>query len=970
MSSCQGLSRIVLLLAASHISPAYAATRQNVAPAQPARRWSFPLYFEANQGQADSSVQFLSRGHHSSILLKSGGRATFLFPEGSLQMKMGGAAMNSQAVGIEPLSGTLNYFVGSEHSKWRTNVTAYSAVKFKRVYRGVDLIYHGKPGRLEYDFVVAPHADAHAISLEFSGAEKIEIDDSGNLVFILNGGTVVHRKPSIYQVSGRQRRGVAGRYVLAGRSLVRFEIAEYDRHLPLVIDPVLSYATFFGGANDDGAFSIALDRDGNIYLAGITGSPNFPRTSGPGLSGATDAFVAKLNPTGTTLLYAAYLGGSGQEAAMAVTVDAAGSAYVTGGTNSRDFPVTSGAFQAGYGGTGGHSFPPFNQPSGDAFVSKLSPTGSALVYSTYLGGTGVDQGYGIAVDSSGAAYVAGATDSMNFPVTPGAFQPMLRGFGDAFIAKIDPAGSRLLYSTLVGGIGSAVALALDSAGNAYVTGFTASDDFPTTPGAFQTQRKGDAPSYVLKLNSTGTALVYSTYLGASGSDATELGVRVTEAYGIAVDSAGSAYVTGATNTPHFPVTVGAFQSRSKPESQGGDVFVSKLDPSGSSLVYSTVFGGSGPDFGSAIAVDQAGNAYVAGRTLPYGNGRWIDFPTTPEAIQRCGTGNPSAFLVKLNATGSTLEYSSYLGTGFGGGSSATAIALDSAGSIRLAGSTTAGFPVTNEAFQTKYGGGIGHFDSTNLFPFGGDAFVATVDLSAESPPMTISCEANAANLASGLVSPGEIISLFGTKMGPLTGVAAGLDANRRLPTSIAGARVLFDGNPVPLLYVRADQINAVAPFGLTGKTSTQIEVEFQGIKSGPLTARVAEINPGIFTLDSSGSGQAAALNEDDSVNSTVNPARAGSIMSLFATGAGVLNPTPEDGITVEAPLPQTLPAAVYVGTCATEVLYSGSAPGLVAGAIQINFRAPAQPVCLRDNVPVVVLFGGARSQTYATISVR
>jgi uncharacterized protein (TIGR03437 family) len=398
--------------------------------------------------------------------------------------------------------------------------------------------------------------------------------------------------------------------------------------------------------------------------------------------------------------------------------------------------------------------------------------------------------------------------------------------------------------------------------------------------------------------------------------------------------------------------------------------VTKISPSGNSLAYSSVFGSSGPDFGSAIAVDASGNAYIGGRTRPYGNGRWSDFPTTSEAIQRCGTGNPSAFFAKLNASGTALEYSSYLAGGFGSSSSTTAIALDTQGRIHLAGSTNAGFPITSKAVQATFGGGIGGFDSTSLFPFGGDAFVATVDLSAESPPLKISCEANAADLAPNLVSPGEIISLFGTRMGPLSGVAAGLDANGHLPMSLAGTRVFFDGNPAPLLYVRTDQINAVAPFGLAGKTTTQIEIEFQGVKSVPFSVRVADINPGIFTLDSSGSGQAAALNEDGSVNSIANPARPGSIISLYSTGAGVLKPAPDDGVIVQGPLPQTQPAMVYVGTCPTEVLYSGSAPGLVAGAIQVNFRVPTQPVCVRENIPVVVLFGGAPSQTYATISVR
>lgn len=948
---------ILLLLSATRVPAAEPA----------ALRWSharLPLAFEPNRGQADKTVQWMSRGPRSTLLLMAGGRALLHLPNGSLGMSPGGGAATPRAAGIALLPGTVNYFVGSDRRQWRTNVKAYSAVQFERVYPGVDLVYRAGNDRLEYDFVVAPGADPGAISLEFSGAEKMQLDRGGNLVFSLSGDTIQHRKPLIYQTVGGTRREISGRYVLAGAHRVRFEIAEYDRQLPLIVDPVVTYSTFLGGADGDGAFSMALDRDGNIYLAGITASINFPKTTGsvPGrvFSNATDAFVAKLNPPGTALLYATYLGGSEQDAAMAIAVDAEGNAYVTGGTNSKDFPVTSAAFQPRFGGNGGHSLPPFSSPVGDGFVAKLNPTGSALVYSSYLGGAGVDQGYGIAVDSSGATYVAGTTDSPDFPVTQGVVQSARRGSTDIFIARINPAGTGLLYSTYLGGSSEdyALALALDSSGSAYVTGVTGSDDFPVTAGAFQSRRIGGASGYVTKLNSTGTALVYSTYLGGNS----------TYAFALAIDPAGSAYVTGVTSVQNFPATAGAFQA-GKPGSDGGDVFVTQLNPSGSSLVYSSVFGGSGPDVGYAIAVDKSGNAYVTGYARPNPSARGVDFPTTPEAAQRCGTGDSEAFLVRLSAGGTVLKYSSYLGGGPGTASIGNAIALDAEGRVHVAGSTDApDFPVTTGALQTKSGGGGGS-DFTNLYTFFGDAFLTRIDLAVPNP-FTLQCEANAASLAPNRVSPGEIVSFFGSGIGPPVGVEASLDAGGRLPSSLANTRVLFDGNPVPLLYVRSDQINAVTPFGLFGKTTTQVEIEYQGRKSPAFTLPVTSATPGIFTVDSSGSGQAAALNEDGSVNSPSNPARLGSIVVLFATGAGPLNPVPEDGTVIQGSPPRTLPASAYIGSCPAEVLYSGSAPGLIAGAIQVNLRVPDQALCGGGNRKVFVLFGGAPSEQFATIAVR
>jgi uncharacterized protein (TIGR03437 family) len=324
------------------------------------------------------------------------------------------------------------------------------------------------------------------------------------------------------------------------------------------------------------------------------------------------------------------------------------------------------------------------------------------------------------------------------------------------------------------------------------------------------------------------------------------------------------------------------------------------------------------------------------------------------------------------------KYSSYFGGKSGGVSSGTGIAIGPQGRVYVAGSTTAAdFPTSTGAVQTTFTGPNGGFDSTNLYAFGGDAFLVQMDLTG-NPPMTLACAADAASLASNLVSPGEIVSLFGTGIGPQDGVSAAFNSTGHLPTVLGNTRVLVDGAPIPLLFVRSDQINGVTPFALTGKSSAQVQVEYRGIKSPPLTVRVTGATPGIFTVDSSGSGQAAALNEDNSYNTPSNPAHSGSVVVLYATGAGPLDPLPEDGTLQQETLPHTLPGSAYVGSCPAEVLYSGSAPGLIAGTIQVNVRIPVQApppappglTCGVGDVPVVLLFGGVPSQETVTISVR
>jgi len=686
------------------------------------------LHFEANRGQTHKDVRFLSRGPGYSLYLSSGEAVLVLTrpnpdekkrdarsrrergaqtPVKSLALGMSlvGAAPEPAVSGLEEQPGTANYFLGKDSAKWLTKVPTYAKVHYRDVYPGIDLVYYGSQRQLEYDFVVAPGADPKKIVLGFKGADRLEIDAKGELVLRAAGGDIRQHKPIIYQNIDGSRREISGGYVRKGANRVGFQVAAYDRSRPLVIDPVLSYSTFLGGSGFNGGFGIAVDADGNAYVVGWTNSSNFPTTAGAfqtifggGTSTSYDTFVTKLNPTGSALVYSTYLGGSASDAGRKIAVDAAGNAYVVGQTLSSNFPTTAGAFQTSFGG--GYS---------DAFLTKLSPTGSALVYSTYLGGTGEDDGSGISVDADGNAYVAGFTQSADFPATAGAFQTTFGGgYGDAFVTKLDPTGSALVYSTYLGGTDSDAAgnpgLAVDASGNAYVTSETTSTDFPTTAGAFQTTLSGYQNAFVTKLDPTGSALVYSTYLGGSITDSTRA---------IAVDADGNAYVTGVTTSTDFPMTARAFQT-----SFGGgrnDAFVVKLNTAGSSLVYSTYLGGSGKDSGSAIAVDTAGNAFVTGTTNS------SDFPTTITAFQTSFGGGTNevfswdiggdAFVTKLNADGSALVYSTYLGGsenehGYG-------IALDAQANPNayVTGSTSSywNFPTTAGAFQTGMAGGTDAF---------------------------------------------------------------------------------------------------------------------------------------------------------------------------------------------------------------------------------------------------------------------
>jgi hypothetical protein len=737
-----------------------------------------PLSFEANQGQTDARVKFLSRGPGYTLFL-TGDEAVLglrraearqpkfekrnsksavipgvprpllrglepptrdLGPQtasaesgasAAVRVKLLGANPHAKATGEEELPGKANYFIGNDPKKWRTNLPTYAQVRYQGVYPGVDLVYYGNQGgQLEYDFVVAPGADPSAIALDVGAVREpprahrdapLQSTADGGLVISTEIGPVQLEKPLIYQEDSGWRREIPGGYVLKNAHEVAFRVGAYDPTRPLVIDPVLAYSTYLGGNEGDYGEGIAEDASGNTYVAGSTESSDFPTSAGAfqtALAGGVNVFVTKLNPTGTALVYSTYLGGNGPDYGDGIAVDSSGNAYVTGRTDSTNFPTTAGAFQTALQATlAGRA---------NAFVTKLSPSGSALVYSTYLGGTNFDGGDAIAVDSSGNAYVTGWTASTNFPTTAGAFQTALAspvGYGgNAFVTKLNPTGTAPVYSTYLGGnlVDVAHGIAVDSSGNAYVTGGTRSPNFPTTAGAFQTSLAGFSNAFVTRLNSTGSALVYSTYLGGSNKD---------EAYGIALDSSADPFVTGETMSSNFPITPGAFQTAL---AGSENAFVTKLNPAGTALIYSTYLGGSGQDSAYGIAVDSSGNANVTGPATS------SNFPTTAGAFQTSLAGTANAFVTTLNASGSALVYSTYLG-----GSSADSgygIALDALGNAYVTGSTeSSNFPTTTGAFQTSLQG------LTN-------AFVAKFENSAQAQVTNL--ESTVENLVStGAINP-------------------------------------------------------------------------------------------------------------------------------------------------------------------------------------------------------------------------
>src|SRR5579864_6284592 len=676
-----------------------------------------PLTFEANQGQTDGQVTFLSRERGYRAFLTADGMVLSLRPSEiatpdtsiagafktaptTLQFRLVGAARNPAVVGEDLQPGKVNYFLGNDPAQWHTNVSTYGRVRYKNIYPGIDLVYHGNHQQLEYDFEASPRADLSRITFEITGARQTKLDAEGNLILETASGNLNFQSPTVYQQSHGLQVPVKGAYVVDDSSRISFHLANYDPALPLVIDPVLVYSTYLGGAGNEQPSGIVVDSTGSAYVVGSTDSPDFPLTTlSAAAAGDSHAFVAKLDPTGQNLIYADYLGGNNTDFGYALVLDNANEVYLAGSTSSSNFPLVN---------------PYQNSAPGpySAFVSKISADGSALLYSTYLGGNTWEQPSSIVITALGEVLVAGSTQSLNFPVvnayqaTASANQGGLYG-SYGFLTKFNASGSSLSYSTYFGGASNVIqqcwngpcwpnpynivlGMVLDANGNAYVTGNTNTYDFPVTSGAYLTTNSAQQDgivSFVSKFSGSGT-LDYSTYLyGNNGSAA--------QTAAIAVDGSSAAYVTGSATNGTYPITSTAICDPNAYGQTCGNTFVSKFDSAGSSLLYSTFLGPNNAATPQALALDSNNNAYVLASTSS-GSFNLVN------GLESYGNGS-DILLSEIDAAGTTQLLATYLG---GTGTELPAgIAVDASGNIYVAGSTdSTDFPVTVPTVQNLSGG--------------------------------------------------------------------------------------------------------------------------------------------------------------------------------------------------------------------------------------------------------------------------
>ncbi len=750
-----------------------------------------PLSFEENRGQTDPRVKFLARGGGYSLFLtptdavlklrapssakKKNLAARALpiafHPESAekqkfsvVRIRLDGANPNSTASGVDRLPGRSNYFIGKDRSKWRTGIATYGGVRFESIYPGINLVYRGTQGRLEYDFAIAPNADPSRIKMSIDGADAVALDRAGNLVIKTSGGEVIQRAPLIYQESHGARHPVAGGYALVGKNQVAFKLASYDRTQPLIIDPLLTYVSYLGGSDLDTGYAIAVDSTGSAWVASNTISSNFPVTPDAlqptYLGDGVNIAITKINPAGTSVVYSTYAGGyqSGSQS-IAIAVDQGGNAYVTGQTSAGDYPVTVGAYQTTMQGQG-------------AFVTALDSTGG-LIYSTLLGGqfeNAVAFGGGIAVDSSGDAFVSGSAVADSFPVTNQTTCQGTAGGGPpcGFVSELNPTGTSLLFSTFVGnclllaqnylnntgllfstfpknpnGIG------LDGEGNVYVFGQTSSLDFPGNDCAFTIPPTPPVnQGYVVKLSQTGTVAFAETFDNIVFQD-------------IAVEPDGNSHLVG-----------------SNPSN--GQAVLLNLDPAGAATTIPLPLAEFG--FVTGIRLDPSRNLLLVGTG---GVG------TTPGAFQPNPGGNSDAFLLELDPSGNFTLYATYLGGSSEDG--AESVAVDSAGNAYITGITNSGdFPTTANVFQPTYGGG----DS--------DGFVARIVPSPKLSP-TITPTVTATPTATGTATP-----TAGPTSTP-TVARTPLPTRVPQPTGSPGPTSFGGGTPTPTVTATATVTATITP---------------------------------------------------------------------------------------------------------------------------------------------------------------
>jgi uncharacterized protein (TIGR03437 family) len=1023
----------------------------------------FPVLFEPPVlfEQKDAG-QYRVRGNGYAITIDSGGMA--LATAGGITKLQWLGTAGGELSAAEPLPARINNLTGDKRH-WRTAVPVFGRLRSSGLYRGIDLVYYGTDRQLEYDFLVHPGADPGLIGFQLAAT----LTAAGELQ-LSNG--LRWQKP----VARQDGRLIPARFREISKGRFGIALGAYDRSRELVIDPVLTYATYLGGSLGDEARGIAADAAGNTYIVGSTVSVDFPGTTRGQTFGGQDVFVAKLNPSGRALEWATYIGGTGAETGTAIAVDAAGAVYITGQTASTNFPVTPNAPQPVLAGGSAVT---------DAFIAKLAPNGQSLLYATYLGGSQSDNGTAIFVDNTGAAFVAGRTDSTDFPSTSRDTLPA-RGAGDAFVAKLSSDGSTFIYSSILGGfaLDYANAVVADLSGAAIVTGETRSENFPVTDAAYQKERRGSSDAFIAKLAPNGASLQFSTYFGGDGQEAGR---------GVAIDRFGNVYIAGGTGSANLPVS---FNGAQRSPNLLPDAFVAKVNPTGSSLVFGTYLGGDADDQANAITVDASGSAYIAGQTSSANFPVINDGPLAAEGPK----GGFDGFVTRLSSGGNFLQFSTLFG---GTGTDAIlGIANDGRGRIWITGTTdstnlpastgslatrapgvTDGFvallseisvavsPATatlgaretqqftvsvsntantavrwsifpdvgtisqtglytapaavsgstvitvsaiSAADGTKIGQAtvtlvnrvsvvvepatvsllpgrtqqftaivsgttntavtwtitpaIGSISATGVYSapanFLNEAPVtvratsvaetsrfatATVNLVLPpAPPAPLIVAEGIANAASfraaatdGGIAPGEMITIFGSNLGPASAVTSQLDARGFVTTRLGGTRVLFDGTPGAMIVASAGQVSAIVPYGIEGLRSTAVSVEFDGRASAQIPISVTAAVPAIFTQSSTGSGLAAVSRQNGQLVTADNPATGGEVLTLFATGEGATTPPGVDGKPAAAPLPlPRLPVKILIDGLEAELLYAGGAPGQVAGVMQVNFVMP------------------------------
>jgi uncharacterized protein (TIGR03437 family) len=980
-----------------------------------------PLSFEPNQGQAASTVQFLSRGSGYALFLAPGqvvlnlerqqpasaaatGHTPAAASVDTLRMSLIGANGKAHAVGMSPQPGVVSYFIGNDPKKWRSGIPTYGKVEYPQIYPGVDLVFYGNQRQLEYDFVVAPGADPSRIAWRIDGA-RARVDAEGNLVLSADNGPASFKKPVLYQLDGDKKTSVEGSFAVAGNQ-VRFRLGSYDHSKALIIDPVLSYASYLAGSATDYIGNIqgpgiaqmgvsqglAVDSAGSVYVAGYTYSLDFP-TKNPyesappakAFGGSNvppgqwpSAFVTKFSPDGSSLVYSTYLGGNYYDYIFAIAVDSSGSAYVTGNTNSASFPTTAGAYQT------------VNVSNISAFVTKLNSTGTGLVYSTFLGGANNAYATAIAVDGAGRAYIAGNESACDpsqscFPTTSGALigghQPGAGSPQYAFVTAFNPAGSQLLYSTIFGDLNGfkctsgcgdtwGTGVAVDANGYFYLVGETEAGKLPTTVGAYQptgapldsnggqlVASRGFIAKFAPVTSAGGVLLAYATYLGGQTNASDYIS-------GIAIDSSSNAYIVGYTSSKDFPVTSGAYSTVC---GTGGvtcaAAHVTKLNPTGTAILWSTYVGDARVDrndalyFTGPIQLDGKGNIYIMGQVLtsfPMVN------PVEPDPNPHL-YGAMEVAVLELDPSGANLLFATRIGSGGRETANPAGLAVDSAGDIYLAGNIQGPDLITTP----------GAFQTTEPSPVPTCCYHGFVAKIAATPPH-ISAVLDAAGSQSG-ISPGAWISIYGTNLAYTTRLWKDSEIlGGKLPTLLDGVSVSIDGRLAAVNYISPIQLNVQVPDDTATGPVTLAVTTPQG--TATTTVPMQTVSPGLFMYQAANARYVAAQHADYSIvgppglyPGASSPAKPGEVIILYATGFGPTTPPTPSGqvVTSAAPVVNLSAITATIGGLQATVQWAGIT---MAGVWQLNVQVPAGAAT--GDAAIVAQIGGKSTQGGAFVTVQ